>query len=145
MLSTTGPDIQGALGCQQMCGDRLQDLWLFMPQGLLLNLLLNQLLNLKCVTLDHVDATNVSNALNRQVALHNIRLLCPPITTILINLYRCPTELFTDEDIILSLEGTTQGDPLAMAMYSLATIPLIKRLEACLQVWLRMTLLLLGK
>ena len=83
-----------------------------------------------------VDATNAFNALNRQVALHNIRRLCPPIATILINSYRCPTELFVDGDIILSQEGTTQGDPLAMAMYGLATIPLIRRLDGlCTQVW----------
>ena len=83
-----------------------------------------------------VDATNAFNALNRQVALHNIRRLCSPIATILINSYRCPTELFVDGDIILSQEGTTQGDPLAMAMYGLATIPLIRRLDGlCTQVW----------
>ena len=43
----------------------------------------------------------------------------------LVNTYRAPTELFVDNDVILLQEGTTQGDPLAMAMYSLATIPLI--------------------
>ena len=53
-----------------------------------------------------VDATNAFNTLNRQVALHNIRRLCPPIATILINSYRRPTELFMDGDIILSQEGT---------------------------------------
>ena len=45
-----------------------------------------------------VDATNAFNTLNRQVALHNIRRLCPPIATILINSYRRPTELFMDGD-----------------------------------------------
>ena len=47
------------------------------------------------------DATNAFNALNRQVALHNIRRLCPPIATIVINSYSFPTELFMDGDIIL--------------------------------------------
>jgi len=63
-----------------------------------------------------IDATNAFNFLNRQVALDNIRRLCPPIATILVNSYRAPTELFVDCDVILSQEGTTQGDPLAMAL-----------------------------
>ena len=81
-----------------------------------------------------MDATNTFNALNRQVALHNVRHLCPPIATILINSYRYPTKLFVDGDVILSQEGTTHGDPLGM--YGLATIPLIQRLDRlCKQIW----------
>ena len=76
------------------------------------------------------------NSPNHQVALHKFRRLCPPIASILVNSYRAPTELFVDCDVILSQEGTTQGDPLAMAMYGLATIPLIRRLDGfCRQVW----------
>ncbi len=83
-----------------------------------------------------VDASNAFNSLNRQVALHNIQRLCPPLATILINNYRAPTELFVDGDTLLSQEGTTQGDPLAMPMYALATIPLIKKLEGNYkQIW----------
>ncbi len=76
-----------------------------------------------------VDASNAFNSLNRQVALHNIQRLYPPLATILINNYRAPTELFVDGHTLLSQEGTTQGDPLAMPMYALATIPLIRKLE----------------
>ena len=83
-----------------------------------------------------VDATNAFNTPNRQVALQNIRRLCPPLATILINTYCAPTELSVDGDILLSQEGTTQGNPLAMPMYSLATIPLIKRLKSSTkQIW----------
>ena len=83
-----------------------------------------------------VDASNAFISLNRLVALHNIRRLCPPLATILINTYRAPTELFVDGDVILSQEGTTQGDPLAMHMYALATIPLIMKLEGnSKQIW----------
>ena len=62
--------------------------------------------------------------------------ICPPLSTILINTYRAPTDLFVDGDTVQSQEGTTQGNPLAMPMYALATIPLIKNLDgSCKQVW----------
>ena len=83
-----------------------------------------------------VDATNAFNTLNRNVALHNIRHICPAISTILINIYRDPTDLFIDGEALLSQEGTTQGDPLAMSMYAMASVPLIKSLpESVKQVW----------
>ena len=34
-----------------------------------------------------------------------------------------------DGDVIHSQEGTTQGEPLTMSMYVLATIPLIQKLK----------------
>ena len=77
-----------------------------------------------------VDASNAFNALNRECALHNIQRVCPPLATILINTYREPSELFVDGNIIWSQEGTTQGDPLAMAMYALATISLVYSLKS---------------
>ena len=43
-----------------------------------------------------MDASNAFNSLNREAALHNIRHVCPPFTTILINTYRATTELFVD-------------------------------------------------
>ena len=76
-----------------------------------------------------VDASNASNSLNRQTALHNIQRLSPSLATALINTYRAPLELYVDGDVLLSREGTTQGDPLAMPMYALATIPLIRNLR----------------
>lgn len=83
-----------------------------------------------------MDASNAFNSLNRNVALHNIRHTSPAISTILINTYRAPTELFIDGEVLLSQEGTTQGDPLAMPMYAVATIPLIESLpESVKQVW----------
>ena len=83
-----------------------------------------------------VDASNAFNSLNRQTALHNIRSLCPTLSTILINTYRSESDLFVDGDVISSSEGTTQGDPLAMPMYAVATIPLIKELQQQVkQVW----------
>jgi len=83
-----------------------------------------------------IDATNVFNTITRQVTLQNIRRLCPPLAPILINTYRAPTELYVDREVLLSQEGTTQGDPLAMPMHALTTIPLIKRVSGNVtQVW----------
>ena len=83
-----------------------------------------------------VDASNAFNSLNRDAALHNIRFLCPSISTILINTYRLPNELFMDGEVMFSREGTAQGDPLAMPVYAVATIPLIKRLpNSVSRVW----------
>ena len=56
----------------------------------------------------------------------------------MIIIYRNSTELFVDGLTLMSEEGTTQGDPLAMPMYALATIPLINRLRDetnVVQVW----------
>lgn len=80
--------------------------------------------------------TNAFNSINRMAALHNIRLLCPSIANILINCYRAPTKLFIGGDALLSQEGTTQGDPLSMPMYALATLPLIRNLDSSVdQTW----------
>ena len=77
-----------------------------------------------------VDAENAFNKLNRKVALHNIRYLCPAFATILINTYRTPSRLFiTGGGEIFSSEGTTQGDSLAMAFYGISVNPLLTRLE----------------
>ena len=77
-----------------------------------------------------VDASNAFNAINRQASLHNIQVIYPAILTILNNTYQVPIKLFiTGEGKIDSSEGTTQGDPLAMAMYALAIGPLIDKLR----------------
>ena len=71
-----------------------------------------------------VDASNAFNQVNCQSAQHNISILCPSFATILKNTYGVPIKLFiTGEGEIASKEGTTQGDPLAMAMYALAVTP----------------------
>ena len=77
-----------------------------------------------------VDASNAFNSLNRKAALHNVSILCPPLSSIFINIYRAPLRIIVaGSGEISSTEGTTQGDPLAMAMYALAVVPLIHKLK----------------
>lgn len=79
-----------------------------------------------------VDAINAFNCINRQATLHNIRVICPAISTVLNNTYQTPVKVFVTGGGggVESSEGITQGDPLVMAMYALAVTPLIKRLRS---------------
>ena len=76
-----------------------------------------------------VNASNVFNNLNRQVGLYNIQYTCPALAKVLINCYRQSCSLFVGGKILLSREGTAQGNPLAMAMFGLATLPLLKQIQ----------------
>ena len=77
------------------------------------------------------DASYAFNARNRAAALHNIRILCPIIAIYAINTYRQPARLFViGGKEIVSAEGTTQGDRLAMGPYALSIQPLITSLQA---------------
>ena len=81
-----------------------------------------------------VDASNAFNSLNRAAALHNIRIVCPAVAKFAINTYRASAGLFvTGNKELVSAEGTTQSDPLAMCLYALSLQPLISRLQAVTQ------------
>ena len=73
-----------------------------------------------------VDTENAFKSINRKVFLHNISILCPAISTFVTNCYATPARLFViGSSEIKSNEGTTQGDPVAMAIYALGITPLI--------------------
>ena len=86
-----------------------------------------------------IDADNAFNRINRAVALWNVQYTCPAMKHVLINFYRSSSRIFMNSDgyfELLSQEGTTQGCPLAMAMYAIALVPLVKHLiPLCKQVW----------
>ena len=89
-----------------------------------------------------VYADNAFNRLNRNVALKNIKQLCPPLYTYLENSYNKPPRLYLkDGSFILSKEGVTQGDNLAMGKYALGIRGLIDSVadatsdEQSVQVW----------
>ena len=74
-----------------------------------------------------IDATNAFNSMNRAVLLHNIQYICPPMSMYIRNCYQRKSRLFiTGGGEIGSAEGTTQGDPLAMAAYGVGITPLFQ-------------------
>ena len=115
-------DIQEAAGANQLCGGQIAGVEAAVHA-------VRQLFNsddTEGILL--VDASNAFNSLNRANALANVSSQCPPFSTVLVNLYRESSELFLGQNTLLSQERTTQGDPLAMPFYALATRPLIDSL-----------------
>ena len=130
IISTISEDLQIVAGCIQLCAGQVSGIEAaihamnvsFEDAGTEAALL--------------VDASNAFNSLNREVALRNIQNLCPALATIATNTYRMASPLFIDNQTITSQEGTTQGDPLAMAIYAVALRPLIDRVQnASTQIW----------
>ena len=58
----------------------------------------------------------------------NIEIFCPALYHALVNSYKHPSNLYVNNTVLTSTEGTTQGDPLAMAMYGIG-LPLIELLQ----------------
>ena len=130
ILSITKHDVEDAVGSLQLCAGQVAGI----EAGVHATRHLFESSSSDPALL--IDASNAFNSLNRQAALHNVQRICPSMATILINTYRGPSELFMDSSVLLSREGTTQGDPLSMPFYAIATAPLIKRLDHIVpQVW----------
>ena len=91
-----------------------------------------------------VDAANGFNMLSRLGMLWTVRHRCPKLSRFAFNCYRheiCLLCRRTGQDalILLSKEGVTQGNPLAMALYGVALLPLAeilrKEQEDVMQPW----------
>ena len=73
-----------------------------------------------------IDASNAFNAVNCKLFLHNFSVICPEVAVFVRNCYSLPSTLFIiGGSELKSCEGTTQGDPAAMAIYAIAIIPLL--------------------
>ena len=130
ILATIGDDIQEAAGVLKVCAGQQAGC----EAAVHSTREISEDPNTDAILL--VDASNTFNTLNQKVALLNIQKKYPPLAKVLINTYRHNPQLFIDGEVLLSQEGTIQGDPLAMAMYAIATLPLIHRLDhQTKQVW----------
>jgi hypothetical protein len=117
-------DIMEAVGSTQQCAGQKGGI------EAIVHAMIKMFSSMESEALLLVDASNAFNSLNRAVALHNIRFICPLISITLINCYRTAARLFVQGGLELSSsEGTTQGDPLAMAMYGLGLMPLVDLLR----------------
>ena len=76
-----------------------------------------------------IDAENALNTINKKAMLLNISVKCPIIFMYISHCYYKPSRLFIIGGTeIISKEGTTQGDPTAMAEYALGVAPLTQHL-----------------
>jgi hypothetical protein len=85
-----------------------------------------------------VDARNAFNKASREKALITSSKRCPTLAVPLRNFYGHVSELLLEDGSrLLSEEGTTQGCPLGMAMFCVASIPLIEKgaTQGMAQVW----------
>ena len=77
-----------------------------------------------------VDAANAFNSMNRRALLQNIKVTCPTLSKFASNNYSSPSRIFiSGGKEISSDEGVTQGDPAAMALYSIANAPLQREIS----------------
>ena len=75
------------------------------------------------------NVENAFNSINRKVMLHNMKFLCPLVSTYISNCYVAPASLFIfGGDEILSKEATTQGDPTSLGAYALGILPMVHSL-----------------
>ena len=131
IMRVVGPAIEMATGCLQLCGG--QDCGIEAAIHAM-----RQVFDQDDVEgILFADASNAFNRMNRAVCLQNVQHVCPEFAMVAINTYRSPSRLFVDGESIMSCEGTTQGDPLAMPLYALAMVPLIRRIatEGAVQSW----------
>ena len=78
-----------------------------------------------------IDATNAFNQMSRAVAMRNIMVTGKEVVLYITNTYGSPSGLFiSGGGEILSQEGKTQGDPLAMPWYAINTVHMIHSLRA---------------
>ena len=76
-----------------------------------------------------IDAENAFYSNHQKVMPHNMKCLCPLISTYTSNRYAAPLRLFIfGRDEILSKEGITQGDLASVGAYAYSILPMLHSL-----------------
>ena len=73
-----------------------------------------------------IDAKNAFNCLNRILVVENIKKICPVLVQ---NSFSALSDLYVSGITLQSLEFTTQGDRIAMAVFGVGTFPLIRLVQ----------------
>ena len=83
-----------------------------------------------------MDAANAFNYMSRTAAMWNCRVIWSRASRYIFNAYRGYAFLFVAGSnlVLLSKEGVTQGDPLAMVVYGVGVLPLTRKLK-CPDKW----------
>ena len=78
-----------------------------------------------------MDAVNAFNSMSRLAAIWNTSVLWPRCARFVFNSYRGYAVLYIagSKQTLLSKEGVTQGDPLAMLVYGLGILPQTRKLK----------------
>ena len=122
-------DVQTAAGPSQLCAGQQAGC-----EAAIHSVVDNFNEDIDCEGVLQIDASNAFNSLNRKIFMHNIKIICPYLSTYVNNTYAKPARLFIlGGKELLSEEGTTQGDPIAMAVYALGILPLLTTLKLAVQ------------
>ena len=79
-----------------------------------------------------LDFSNAFNALHRDCMLRAVKQRLPGLYSFCYSAYSRPSSLFFGDHIIMSSEGTQQGDPLGPLLFSNALHPLLESFESIL-------------
>jgi len=124
IMNVVGDDVRQAVGNLQVCAGQQAGC------EAAIHAMRNIYEEPDCQAVLMVDATNAFNNINRKATIHNIEVKCPSLAQYIKNTYNNPAELHIVDnrtntyEMIASAEGTTQGDPVAMAMYAIGLLRL---------------------
>ena len=91
--------------------------------------------NPKCTVLLKLDFKNAFNSLNRETMLNHVFSNRPELYNYTHCAYGKPSYLFYGSSVIMSEDGTQQGDPEAPPLFVETIHTLVKQLESKINIW----------